>query len=486
MRLQHQELVQKLRARTFGALPRAAYSGVTSDDRHLDGDLFVAIQGASYDPYPRLPQLAAEGVRGVVGELPPPAQLDLPYYQVESARRALAIIEQALRGDPAANMRVIGVTGTNGKSTTVRLVSELLKAGGRQAGWVSTVSNGVAGREVPSRLTTPEPRELAEILAAQLAAGAEDSVLEVSSHALAQERVAGIEFGGAVFTNISRDHYDYHGTSAAYLAAKLSLFDRLESGAPAVIPWQGPVPRDPGRWSRARFLTFGEDARADAYPRETVLTPQGMGGTLSILGELIPFQSPLIGRHNLENILASSLLARALDVPAEAITTGLQEASPVPGRLEQVPTERGQVFVDYAHTPDALRAVLSAVREITRSRLVVVFGCGGDRDRGKRPEMGRVVEEYADVVVPTSDNPRSEDPQRILGDILEGLEQPHAARPHVDRREAIAAALEDLQEGDVLVVAGKGHEAEQEIDGERFPFDDREVIREILAKGGTT
>ncbi|MGE3166012.1 MAG: UDP-N-acetylmuramoyl-L-alanyl-D-glutamate--2,6-diaminopimelate ligase [Planctomycetota bacterium] len=481
--LSHDQVVSLLGAQPEGLAPAGPFVGVGQDDRRIEGDLFVAVRGRRHDPLGQIGALAAGGVRGLVGEAERPGDWPYAYYRVPSARRALSLLEQAFRGNPARHLRVIGVTGTNGKSTTVRLLAGILRAAGRRAGWANTVTTATPRHEFPSCMTTPEPRELARILAQQVADGAEDVVLEVSSHSLAQERVAGLEFAGAVFTNLSRDHYDYHGTEAAYLEAKLRLFRQLTEGAPAVIPAGGPVARDAAELVGRAVLSFGDHAPADAYALEIRPEPQRTVARLSVLGDELEVITPLVGRHNMRNVLASVLLARALGVASSDVARGVAETPPVRGRLERVPTPRGQVYVDYAHTPDALESVLQSLRERVGGRLLVVFGCGGDRDRGKRPVMGRVAEELADLVFVTSDNPRSEDPRAVIDDVLAGMRRSTSVRVDVDRRVAIAAALDALQESDVLVVAGKGHETSQEIAGRQYPFDDRQVVEEIIAKG---
>ncbi len=482
--LDHGEVARRIGARFYGPPPQRPLRGIRGSDREEAGDLFVAVRGAAYDSHAAIPSLPARGVRAVVAEMPPPDGYPLPYYQVENSRRALAILEHAAAGDPALGLRVFGVTGTNGKSTTVRLLAAILEAAGGRVGWMSTVTQRLGAGEAPQALTTPEPRELAQGMAALVRSGGTDVVLEVSSHALAQERVSGLEFSGAILTNLGRDHLDYHGTTEEYLRAKLTLFARVKPGAPAVFPLAGPVAPSAPELAGTRPLRFGRDAAADAYPHAVVFEPDGTRGSLVLAGERVPFRSPLVGRHNLENILAAALLARAAGVAALAIAEGIRAAPPVRGRLEPVPGGRGRIFVDYAHTPDALEAVLRASRELTSAgRLHVLFGCGGDRDRGKRPEMGAVAERLADRVWVTCDNPRSEEPRSIVEQILAGMAEPRRARVELDRRAAIAGALSALEPGDTLVVAGKGHEREQQIGRERFPFDDRSVIEEILAKG---
>lgn len=481
--LSQQQVSVLLGASCQGVAPASGFVGVCHDDRVIDGQLFVAVRGRRHDPLARVAALAGQGVLGLVAEVELPDEWPHAYFRVASARRALALLEQAFQGDPARSLRLLGVTGTNGKSTTVRLLAGILRAAGRSVGWASTVTTATPLGEYPSRMTTPEPAELARMLARQRADGAQDVVLEVSSHSLAQERVAGLEFAGAVFTNLSRDHFDYHGSEAAYLEAKLKLFEQLATGAPAVIPAGGPVDHRARQLQRSSVLTFADSAPADAFVIDQRSEAEGCAARLSVLGEVLDVTTPLVGRHNLRNVLAAALLARAVGVDPDSIVRGLRETAPVRGRLEPIASPKGQVYVDYAHTPDALEVVLQSLRERVQRRLLVVFGCGGDRDRGKRPVMGGIAERWADLVFVTSDNPRSESPQAVVQDVLSGMTRPSAAHVDVDRRAAITAAYEALGEGDVLVVAGKGHETDQEISGCKHPFDDRQVIEELIAKG---
>ncbi|MEE8143166.1 MAG: UDP-N-acetylmuramoyl-L-alanyl-D-glutamate--2,6-diaminopimelate ligase [Planctomycetota bacterium] len=480
--LDHAEVLARTGAEFSGPLPSHPFRGLRSDDRSREGDLFVAVRGVRYDSHQAIPQLPAHGIRGVVGEVAPPPRLPIPHYKVTSSRRVLALLEQAFAGDPTRQLRVVGVTGTNGKSTTVRILATILEALGRRVGWLGTVSGSLAGYPFHSSLTTPEPRELARAGCVLVARQGQDLVLEVSSQALHQERVAGIEFQGGLLTNFTRDHRDYHGSQEAYLAAKLRLLESVVPGAPVVLPLEGPL--NPGHPCLAgkRALFFGQES-GDGFVESMALSTSGLEGSLCILGEPVSFQSSLMGRHNLLNILAAALMARALEVPAECISRGIASTPPVPGRLEAVLGGRGQIYVDYAHTPEALRTVLHSLREFTSKKLIVVFGCGGDRDQGKRPEMGRIAAELADRTFITSDNPRHEEPEQIIAEILAGLDESERRQVTAvkDRREAICAALSELGQDDTLVVAGKGHETEQLIHGRRLPFDDRQVIREMLA-----
>ena len=458
----------------------------SADDRVLDVDLFVAIRGTTYDAHDALDRVVATPIGGVIAETAPPLGSTVPWLQVDDSRRALAILHQMQAGDPGRALDLLGITGTNGKSSTVRILVEILEAAGIPTGWWTTVDR-FDGRSVSSSpMTTPGSAALAETLASARDAGARAMVLEVSSHALDQGRIAGLPFRGAALTQISRDHLDYHGDFASYRAAKLRLADARSSGAPWILPateefFEGAAGlADPVLWhSTERALD-----RPGGWVLTRDLTPEGIRATLRLLDDELEITSALRGSHNLENILVAALLARSVGVDPNAIATGIANAQPVAGRLERVPGGPGQVYVDYAHTPDALSAMLGSVRPWVAGRLFVVFGCGGDRDRGKRPQMGAAAARFADHLIVTSDNPRSEDPDRIIADVLAGLPPESSVETESDRRAAIARALEQIDRDDVLVVAGKGHEAEQVIGAEVKPFDDRRVIEALWAERG--
>jgi len=411
-------------------------------------------------------------------------RLDLPWIQVSNAREALAVLSAAVLGDPALSLDLIGVTGTNGKTTTTYLIDAALRAAGEKTGLVGTVEYRIADRLVESARTTPESSDLQGLFREMVDAGCRRAVLEVSSHSLVLKRVHGCPFKVAVFTNLTRDHLDFHGDMDAYFVAKRLLFDTLlRTDGHAVINRDDDRAEEVAAASRGKVWTYSLQRPADVMVEEVTLSLEGTHIRASTPVGALEVTTPLLGRFNVQNVLAALTAGLALGLPVDALLRGLASLKGVPGRLERV--QAGQdftVLVDYAHTDDALKNVLETVRELRPRRLITVFGCGGDRDRSKRPLMGAVAARLSDVVILTSDNPRSEPPEAILEEIRRGIPQNRAGDTHLipDRREAIARALEMGREGVVVVIAGKGHETYQVQRDRTIPFDDRQVAREIL------
>jgi UDP-N-acetylmuramoyl-L-alanyl-D-glutamate--2,6-diaminopimelate ligase len=482
---------------SLGQAPDAEVSLVTADSRKVKpGALFVAVPGTRADGLAFAPAAARSGAVAVLAERAvdcPPAVILL----VPSARRALAIAAGNLHGRPGDRLALCGVTGTKGKTTVTWLVEACAEAARVPAGLVGTVAVRLPGRALPASHTTPDAADLQALLAEMVGAGARVAVLEVSSHALDQERVAGLSFRAAGFTNLGRDHLDYHPNMDAYFEAKQRLFtELLAPGGVAVVNaadahgarlaatlagagrtvWRFGVP---GAEIAARDVAIGLSGI-----RAVIATPRGD----------VAVASPLVGAHNLENLELAAGLALALGFPPAAVSAGLSASPGAPGRLERIDGRGVSAFVDYAHTPDSLGAACAAVRALSPRRLLVVFGCGGDRDRGKRPLMGRAAGAACDLVVVTSDNPRTEDPRAILDAIVPGVEA--AGLPRLsperaiagergfvveeDRRAAIALALSAARPGDAVLIAGKGHEGYQIVGEEKRPFDDREEARRGL------
>lgn len=462
-----------------GELKRVEVSGVQQDSRAVrPGDLFVAWSGSTHDAHDFLDGAVAAGATAAIVERPVPG-VAVPQIRVDNARLAAAVASGFVAGNPCRQLRTVGVTGTNGKTTTTLLLRGLL---GRNAPCAAIGTLGVVGpdgrvQDGTSGLTTPGPVRLAEWLAALARAGVGGVVVESSSHALDQFRLDGVRFDVAAFTNLTRDHLDYHGSRERYLAAKARLLELGKDGATAVIN------ADDDAWSvlhhAGPVLTYGTSAGADLRAAALRLSSRGSSFELAWQGARYPVELPLPGAFNVSNALCAAACALALGQEPETVAAGLAEASPVPGRLECIVREPFDVFVDFAHTPDALDQVLKALRALVSGRLIVVFGAGGDRDPTKRPEMGAAVSRHADVVVVTSDNPRTEDPAAIVAQVSAGAA---AADPVeiVNRREAIRWALDRARPGDAVLLAGKGHETYQIVGTETQPFDERKIVRGLL------
>lgn len=470
---------------------RCPIQQVVADSRHVvPGALFVAVRGHLRDGHEFLGDVLDRGATALLVEALPPAlrsrveREGQTVVQVANSRQALAAMAAAYYRHPSRQLSLIGVTGTNGKTTTTYVVEAILQAAGMSIGVIGTVENRYAGERLEATQTTPGALEIQSILRQMQDRGVDATVMEVTSHALDQDRVTGCEFAVCVFTNLSRDHYDYHGSEAAYFAAKARLFTELP-GRWHVLNLDDPYGRKLLEASQSRVLTYGIDQEATLTPRDVGHGLDGIHFTLPTTKGTLEVRSSLVGRHNVYNLLASIAVGLALDVDAEAILRGIEQLTQVPGRLERV--DAGQdfyVFVDYAHTPDALEQVLRTVRAETPGRLITVFGCGGDRDPGKRPLMGRSAVAMSDYAVITSDNPRTEAPEAIVADIVAGIEPSHPYVTMVDREQAIAHAIAEAQPKDTVVIAGKGHETYQIIGQTRRHFDDREVAREALHHRG--
>ncbi|MBI4577151.1 MAG: UDP-N-acetylmuramoyl-L-alanyl-D-glutamate--2,6-diaminopimelate ligase [Planctomycetes bacterium] len=460
---------------------------VTADSRRVvPGSLFCAVSGNTADGLAYLEEALGQGATAVLAERRVSLPAGVGHAVARDVRQALALAAAAFHGAPSRRLQVVGVTGTNGKTTTTWLLRSMFQAAGLPCGLIGTTGITVAGRSRPAPTTTPSPEDLAALLAEAVHGGDRAVAMEASSHALDQHRTAGVRFAAGVFTNLTGDHLDYHGSMARYRNAKARLFASLDSEAVASLNAADPASRVMARRTRARVVRWGlEDSghpsALDVSGEGLVSGPEGSRFRLVTPdGETI-VRLRLLGRHNVENALAASAAAWGLGLGLEVIVRGLSDLARVPGRLEDVaPGSPVQVLVDYAHTDDALARVLAAVRPLTRGRVICLFGCGGDRDRTKRPRMARVAEEGADQVVLTSDNPRTEDPTTILGDVLAGFRRgrPHAVEP--DRRAAIRLALAGARPGDTVLIAGKGHEDYQIVGHRRLPFDDREEARAAL------
>jgi UDP-N-acetylmuramoyl-L-alanyl-D-glutamate--2,6-diaminopimelate ligase len=462
---------------------------VTDSRRAAPGACFVAVRGAGDDGHRYIPQAVAAGCSAVVCQdastVPPP----LPCAVVDDTRLAAGNLAQAIRGWPGRRLTVIGITGTKGKSTVTYLARAVLAGAGFQAGLLGTISYETGLRSAPAGNTTPGPVELADMMAEMLQAGKTHLVMEVSSHALHQRRTAGVSFRVGVFTNLTGDHLDYHQTMKDYLLAKQLLFEGLDDRAAAVLNQDDPTGRRLASTTRAKIVWYGLSGASDFHARIERIDATGTRFVLIGGGQEAPVHTALIGRHNVYNCLAAAAAGAALGIDSPTIARSLETVAAVPGRLQRVPVPADyQVFVDYAHTDDALEKSLSAIRPLAAGRVIVVFGCGGDRDRTKRPRMAAVAAKLADRVVVTSDNPRSEDPQAIIAEILTGLDEAGRRKTAVqaDRRAAIEQAIQEARAGDIVLLAGKGHETYQIIGNQRIHFDDAEVAAEVMRRRPST
>jgi len=482
-------------------------ASVAYDSRRVEpGSVFVAMRGEKTDGNRYVFDAAGRGAAAIVSELPRPwhakwasvyagqeiTPRDVPaqvaWVQVREARKALAIAGANFYGQPARALELVGITGTNGKTTTAYLVDSVLRAAGASSGLMGTiVYRSPRGAQV-AKNTTPESLDLQRFLAEVRDAGGTHAVLEVSSHALAMQRVWGCRFAAAVFTNLTRDHLDFHKNFENYFAAKRSLFEGTGAGAPAVgvVNADDPYGKQLAGMAQ-RTITYGLENGADVKARKFALSFSGLEFTAQTPAGKMEIRSSLVGKINAYNILATIAAGIGLGLSADAIRAGIAQLEAVPGRFERV--EMGQPFlviVDYAHTDDALRNLLQTTREANpASRIITVFGCGGDRDRTKRPLMGEAAGRMSQLVVLTCDNPRSEDPLRIINDVVVGLQKTEVKYlVEVDRSRAIELAMHNAQPGDIVLLAGKGHETYQILRDRTMDFDDRQEARECLRRMG--
>ena len=488
----------------FDAVPGAVFcgnrdvevTGLEYDSRRVvAGQVFFAIPGMKQNGARFIPEALSRGAVAIVSEAAPPlspANEPATWVQVPQARIAMAMAANRYYGYPSREIKLIGVTGTNGKTTVAYLLASILEVGGWKPAMFGTIEyrlgSGESGQRWPAPNTTPESLDLQRMLRQVVERGGRSTVMEVSSHALALDRVAGCKFHATVFTNFSRDHLDFHGDLESYFAAKEKLFVPSETNAaPSIAVMNADDPRTAALRAKVqgRVITYAVNAKADVVAREWKGGRHGLEFTAETPAGRVEIRSPLLGRHNVYNLLASTATAMTLEIPPEAISRGILPVR-VPGRLEAI--EQGQpfgVFVDYAHTDDALRHLLASAREWKdEGRIILVFGCGGERDRSKRPLMGIAAGE-ADKVILTSDNPRSEDPLGILNDVIVGLQKVRANyEVEPDRAKAIEMALREARPGDTILLAGKGHEAYQLIGDLKIHFDDCEVAHTVLRKLG--
>jgi UDP-N-acetylmuramoyl-L-alanyl-D-glutamate--2,6-diaminopimelate ligase len=480
------DLLQSIPEVEVQAMADVQISGISFDSRTAGPDsLFVAIRGGVTDGNRFVGDAVARGVRAVASDVAVAVPPGVAMLRVGDARRFLAMAARTFFGDPASRLELVAVTGTNGKTTTTCLLDRIFVAAGLRSCVVGTLGTSIGERFEPGQHTTPEAPDLLRILAEALRQGCSHGAVEVSSHALALRRVFGVHFKVGVFTNLTPEHLDFHGDMESYYKAKRLLFsdEGDNSLAAAAVNIDDRFGRRLATETSVPVVTFGMSEEAEVRPLEQSCDRSGIAIRAVTPAGVITLRSPLVGSVNVYNILGAVAASTSLGIDTGAIASGVAALMGVPGRMERV--DAGQafpVYVDYAHTPDALERLLRTVRELGGGRIVTVFGCGGNRDRAKRPLMGRIAAALSDLVIATSDNPRDEDPAEILREIETGLAAgPAPYRIVVDRRDAIRMAIQEVGVEDSVIIAGKGHEDYQIIAGMRLPFDDRGVARELIA-----
>lgn len=476
------EIIRDIDVTSITGSLEAEVAGLCMDSRKLNpGDMFIALKGAGFDGTAFITDAIKAGASAILMQGMGPAPVgDVPYVLVSDARGALARISGTFYDNPSHELDVLGVTGTNGKTTTAHLVRSMLKAAGHSVGMIGTISYIIGEEVTPAPFTTPEAPDFQGLLRKMLDSGCGYVVSEVSSHALAQMRVDGTRFRVGVFTNLTQDHLDFHKDMDTYFAAKRRLFEELLDGA-SVVNVDDPYGARLVSMLKGNVLTFGVETEADVMAKDIDNTMEGVSFSLVTEQGSIRIESPLVGMPNVYNMLSAAGACLALGISAEHIAEGLRDMEPVEGRFQRV--EGGQDFlciVDYAHTDDALSRLIRTVREFTRGRVLTLFGCGGDRDKTKRPIMGKIATGLSDYSVITSDNPRGEDSMSIIDDILGGVVG-DAYDVIPDRAEAIEKIISMAKSGDTVIIAGKGHETYQEISGVRHEFSDMDKALSSIA-----
>ncbi|MGD0337313.1 MAG: UDP-N-acetylmuramoyl-L-alanyl-D-glutamate--2,6-diaminopimelate ligase [Bacteroidota bacterium] len=467
-------------------------SKIEYDSRKIErGDLFVAIRGTSIDGHQHIKQAISKGAKAIV--LEDDEVLADAYFMHEgvvkivvgNTRRAMAVMARNYFGNPASKLKLIGVTGTNGKTTTSHLIKAILEANGEKVGLIGTIAYIIGKKEIPATHTTPESLELDQYLAGMVQQGCTSAVMEVSSHSLVQYRVYGIQFHAGVFTNLTQDHLDFHRTMEQYATAKKRLFDSLDTSAIAVVNADDPEAGYMVSSTQAKVMTYGIGEPVDVKAIDIQLGIDRTLYTVKLEHGSITVISPLIGRFNVSNTLAAIATGIGIGIKPDVIKRGIEAQHTIRGRFERIRSPQGwTAVIDYAHTPDALEKCLLTIHDILpehrTNRIITLFGAGGDRDRTKRPIMGKIAAELSDVVIVTSDNPRTENREAIIDDIMSGIPPGKKVTREADRKQAIVMALSQANPGDVVLLAGKGHENYQVVGREKIPFDDREEVLQFL------
>jgi len=458
-------------------------TGITNDSRKVrPGYLYVAIKGYKADGHNFIKKSLECGAQAIVSEEKLSLDTSIPQIVVRNTRKALSSLSCCFYNNPSQKINVVGVTGTNGKTTTTFLTKSIIEKAGYEAGLIGTINYQIGEKMITAQETTPESVELQRLIAEMVAAKMKFAVMEVSSHSAIQHRIENIDFKTAVFTNITAEHLDYHKTISNYMNAKVELFKNLRKDSFAVLNADDEFSEYFADRTNAKILWYGIKNDADIKAEICRESTSDIMIKLKYSGKEIDMKMPFVGVHNVYNVLAAVASAISLGFELDVIKSGIETAPTVPGRLESVPCNRGfEVVVDYAHTPHALETVLQALRNLVKGKILLVFGCGGDRDKEKRPLMGRIADEKSDIFWLTNDNPRSEDPLNIIDGIKAGIKPGRSFHTQINRHKAIADALFEATDGDLVLVAGKGHEKYQIIKDTITPFDDREVIKAILS-----
>ena len=478
-----ERLIKDLAYRHIEGIADCEIKGISCDSRNIrPGYLFVAIRGLCQDGHSFINQAIAKGAKAVILEENLPLKKEVAKILVRDSRAALASVCAVFFGEPAKSLKTIGITGTNGKTSVSYLIEKILTCAGHISGVVGTINYRIGSKVYSGVNTTPQADLLQSFLQEIVLAKSKYAIIEVSSHALAQHRVEAIDFSTAVFTNLSPEHLDYHSNLDNYFSCKSSLFKGLSAGACAVINIDEPYGKKLLKMVKSRVLTYGIECPAQIQAKNLRLKIDKLKFTAVTPGGKIEIESPLIGRHNVYNILAAIGAAFVEDIDFSHIASGIKSCACVSGRLERVNCgEDFLIFVDYAHTEDALKKVLQTLRSLSKRKIILVFGCGGDRDKTKRPRMGKVAARLADFVILTSDNPRSENPREIISDIMRGISKRKTNYQVIlDRAGAIGRALSIARKRDIVLIAGKGHERSQIFADKVIPFNDCEAVKQVL------
>ena len=480
------KLLKGLQAKSISGDTDLAIRAIQYDSRQVQtGDLFVAIKGFQRDGHDFVPQALQKGATVVVAERDGDYHPQLKIL-AEDSRLALAQLANNYYDHPSSKLSVVGVTGTNGKTTITYWLKSILEAAGQKTGLIGTVRYYIGEKEITATRTTPESLDLQALLDQMVKQGVKTVVMEVSSHALELKRVHGIDFKVAVFTNLTREHLDFHGTMENYRQSKGILFRSLSPGSVAVLNWDDSNSRQYANLTQAKRLFYSlKDNKAQIFAKDFKFSPKGTQALFVTPQGEESYQLKLTGEFNLSNFAAVLATAQTSGLDYRQIRKGAESFTGAPGRMQKI--DWGQdfnIWIDYAHTPDGMERVLSTIKSFTSGRLIVLFGCGGDRDKGKRPEMGKMAEQYADLIILSSDNPRSEDPAKITEEILSGIKDKNRVKVILDRKEALKLAVQSANSKDSVLVTGKGHEDYQEIQGVKYPFSEREIMEEELRRQG--